>query len=159
MIYGNISPKRHDVAEPTWINLIRDPITWYESSFYFKRLGWSQKPGARRRNDTEVGFPINHSANSAILIHWACSQISIILKTLERLLLNSVLKKNFRIVYSQTGNIFNSFAGAPTWRSVDSGMWSNDNWGTRTKLDGPKESPLWTQNWSQKVRWKLKKDH
>ena len=56
----NISPKRHDVAEPTWINLIRDPITWYESSFYFKRLGWSQKPGARRRNDTEVGFQTNN---------------------------------------------------------------------------------------------------
>ena len=62
MILGNISPKRHDVAEPTWINLIRDPITWYESSFYFKRLGWSQKPGARRRNDTEVGFQTNHFA-------------------------------------------------------------------------------------------------
>ena len=72
---GNISPKRHDVKEPTWINLIRDPITWYESSFYFKRLGWSQKPGARRRNDTEVCFRIK---TLPILIRWAWSRIGYI---------------------------------------------------------------------------------
>ena len=48
--YYNTS--RHGLEEPTWINLIRDPITWFESSFYFKRLGWSQKPGARRRTGT-----------------------------------------------------------------------------------------------------------
>ena len=46
--------KRHGLVEPTWINLIRDPITWFESSFYFKRLGWSQKPGARRRTDVDT---------------------------------------------------------------------------------------------------------
>ena len=113
----NISPKRHDVAEPTWINLIRDPITWYESSFYFKRLGWSQKPGARRRNDTEVGFQTNNCCQIS-----ARSQISIRLKIRKRLRLNNVLKKNFRIVYSQTGNIFNSFAEALTLRNADSGM-------------------------------------
>lgn len=93
---------------------------------------------------------------SAILIQWVCSQNSIILKILERLLLNSVLKKNFRIVYSQTGNIFNFSVEAPTWRSVDSGMWSNDAWGTRTKLDGPKDGSLWTQKLITKSSMKTK---
>ena len=45
---------RHELTPPTWINLIRDPITWFESSFYFRRLGWSRKPGVRSRNDTDL---------------------------------------------------------------------------------------------------------
>ena len=34
---------------PTWINVIRDPLTWFESNFYFKRFGWERSPGSRRR--------------------------------------------------------------------------------------------------------------
>merc|ERR1712048_53770 len=42
------------LEEPTWINVIRDPITWFESNFYFKRFGWERKPGTRSREEDEL---------------------------------------------------------------------------------------------------------
>lgn len=39
----------YGLETPTWINVIRDPLTWFESNFYFKRFGWERQPGSRRR--------------------------------------------------------------------------------------------------------------
>ena len=42
------------LESPTWINVIRDPLTWFESNFYFKRFGWERKPGTRTRPDQNL---------------------------------------------------------------------------------------------------------
>jgi len=44
----------YGLETPTWINVIRDPLSWFESSFYFKRFGWEQQPGARSRGDQNL---------------------------------------------------------------------------------------------------------
>lgn len=32
---------------PTWINVMREPISWFESRFWFDKNGWARKEGAR----------------------------------------------------------------------------------------------------------------
>ena len=44
----------YGLETPTWINVIRDPLTWFESNFYFKRFGWERQPGSRRREDQDL---------------------------------------------------------------------------------------------------------
>ena len=34
--------------------MIRDPLSWFESNFYFKRFGWERQPGSRRREDKDL---------------------------------------------------------------------------------------------------------
>ena len=36
--------------QPTFINVIRDPIEWFTSRYYFARYGWNRKPGCRVEN-------------------------------------------------------------------------------------------------------------
>lgn len=45
---------QYGLETPTWINVIRDPLSWFESNFYFKRFGWERQPGSRRREDQEL---------------------------------------------------------------------------------------------------------
>ena len=45
---------QYGLETPTWINVIRDPLTWFESNFYFKRFGWERQPGSRRREDQDL---------------------------------------------------------------------------------------------------------
>jgi len=33
--------------QPTYINVIRDPLEWFTSRFYFARFGWNRSPGCR----------------------------------------------------------------------------------------------------------------
>lgn len=44
----------YELETPTWINVIRDPLSWFESNFYFKRFGWERQPGSRRRDDQDL---------------------------------------------------------------------------------------------------------
>ena len=50
--YFNAS--EYGLETPTWINVIRDPLSWFESNFYFKRFGWERQPGSRRRDDQDL---------------------------------------------------------------------------------------------------------
>lgn len=45
----------HDMEPPTWINVMREPISWFESRFWFKRHGWIHKEGARLHENIEDG--------------------------------------------------------------------------------------------------------
>ena len=38
---------KHGMEPPTWINIMREPISWFESRFWFKRNGWVHKVGPR----------------------------------------------------------------------------------------------------------------
>lgn len=37
----------HNMEAPTWINIMREPISWFESRFWFDKNGWARKEGAR----------------------------------------------------------------------------------------------------------------
>lgn len=39
--------KPHELQTPTFINVIRDPTSWFQSAYYFQRNGWSNGPGPR----------------------------------------------------------------------------------------------------------------
>ena len=45
----------HGMEPPTWINVMREPISWFESRFWFKRHGWIHKEGARLHENIEDG--------------------------------------------------------------------------------------------------------
>lgn len=34
--------QRHGFQQPTYINVMRDPIDWFQSHYYFERFGWQQ---------------------------------------------------------------------------------------------------------------------
>ncbi|XP_004227334.4 heparan sulfate 2-O-sulfotransferase 1-like [Ciona intestinalis] len=38
---------KYGKEQPTFINVIRDPVEWFVSRFYFSRFGWKRKPGCR----------------------------------------------------------------------------------------------------------------
>ena len=37
----------HNMEPPTWINVMREPISWFESRFWFDKNGWARKEGSR----------------------------------------------------------------------------------------------------------------
>lgn len=37
--------KTHGMPQPTYINVMREPVAWFESQYYFKRSNWN-RPGA-----------------------------------------------------------------------------------------------------------------
>lgn len=43
---------RHGLRQPTFVNVIRDPVDWYTSQYYFRRFGWVQSTTTR---DSFVG--------------------------------------------------------------------------------------------------------
>ncbi|CAG5105830.1 Oidioi.mRNA.OKI2018_I69.chr1.g2491.t2.cds [Oikopleura dioica] len=38
---------RHGLRQPTYVNVIRDPVDWYTSQYYFRRFGWVQQTTTR----------------------------------------------------------------------------------------------------------------
>ena len=34
--------RRHGLRQPTMINVIRDPVDWFVSQYYFRRFGWKR---------------------------------------------------------------------------------------------------------------------
>jgi len=40
--------KKFGSQQPTYINVIRDPLDWFTSRYYFARYGWARKPGCRK---------------------------------------------------------------------------------------------------------------
>ncbi|XP_039253042.2 uronyl 2-sulfotransferase-like [Styela clava] len=39
---------RSNQPQPTYINVMRDPLEWFTSRYYFSRYGWERKPGCRK---------------------------------------------------------------------------------------------------------------
>ena len=35
--------RKHGLRQPTMINVIRDPVDWFVSQYYFRRYGWNRK--------------------------------------------------------------------------------------------------------------------
>ena len=35
--------RNHGLRQPTMINVIRDPVDWFVSQYYFRRFGWNRK--------------------------------------------------------------------------------------------------------------------
>ena len=65
----------YGLETPTWINVIRDPLTWFESNFYFKRFGWERQPGSRRREDQDLTIDECVTTGSGFLLNYKCNQI------------------------------------------------------------------------------------
>jgi len=40
--------------QPTYINVIRNPLDWFTSRYYFARYGWARKPGCRNVEDCKL---------------------------------------------------------------------------------------------------------
>lgn len=52
----------HGIRNPTYINVIRDPATWFQSHYYFERFGWQRAGGSRGgkdMNDEELNMTID----------------------------------------------------------------------------------------------------
>lgn len=41
---------QHGLRQPTMINVVRDPVDWFVSQFYFRRNGWARSNTARKSN-------------------------------------------------------------------------------------------------------------
>ena len=42
------------VREATYVNVMRDPVDWFASHYYFKRFGWQRKATERGFSGSEV---------------------------------------------------------------------------------------------------------
>ena len=42
--------KPFGLPQPTYINVLRNPITWFESRYYFTQNGWTRNPGLRKHD-------------------------------------------------------------------------------------------------------------
>ena len=58
----------HGMDAPTWINVMREPISWFESRYWFKQNGWVHKVGARLHE--------NHSEDERVDIELGCYMIN-----------------------------------------------------------------------------------
>jgi len=41
---------QHGLRQPTMINVVRDPVDWFVSQYYFRRNGWARSNTARKSN-------------------------------------------------------------------------------------------------------------
>ena len=39
--------KKYGIQQPTYINVLRDPVDWFQSHYYFERFGWEREKGDR----------------------------------------------------------------------------------------------------------------
>ena len=39
---------KHGLRQPTMINVVRDPVDWFVSQFYFRRNGWARSAESRK---------------------------------------------------------------------------------------------------------------
>ena len=42
------------MQQPTYINVLRNPITWFESRYYFTQNGWTRNPGDRKHDPMPI---------------------------------------------------------------------------------------------------------
>ena len=40
--------------QPTYINVMRDPVTWFQSHYYFERFGWQRKQETRTTGEKKA---------------------------------------------------------------------------------------------------------
>ena len=45
----------HGMRQPTMINVVRDPVDWFVSQYYFRRNGWARSNEARKSMTTSDG--------------------------------------------------------------------------------------------------------
>ena len=41
-------------VQPTYINVMRDPVTWFQSHYYFERFGWQRKQETRTTGEKKA---------------------------------------------------------------------------------------------------------
>lgn len=41
----------YGLQQPTYINVLRNPLNWFESRYYFTQNGWTRSPGERKHQD------------------------------------------------------------------------------------------------------------
>jgi len=62
---------KFDIDQPTMINVIREPISWFSSHYHFKLYGWSRKPGQRGdQNEMTLQECIDSGAPTCARNHW-----------------------------------------------------------------------------------------
>jgi len=62
---------KFDIDQPTMINVIREPISWFSSHYHFKLYGWSRKPGQRGdQNEMTLQECIDSGAPTCSRNHW-----------------------------------------------------------------------------------------
>ena len=49
----------YGMEEPTWINVAREPVSRFVSSYYFRRYGFNRHTGARNKNVLEGKFKMD----------------------------------------------------------------------------------------------------
>lgn len=61
----------HGMEPPTWINVMREPISWFESRFWFKRHGWIHKERVQK-SSSEV---LDSAAESNFTNHFSRKEL------------------------------------------------------------------------------------
>lgn len=66
--------QKFNMSQPTFINVVREPTSWFTSRYYFKRYGWKNNNNARvEMSPTER----NRSINDCIVEHYdECTSFS-----------------------------------------------------------------------------------
>ena len=63
----------HNITPPTWINVMREPLSWFESRFWFDKNGRARKEGARnnrKSNPENIDKCIKHKHKQCTSIIW-----------------------------------------------------------------------------------------
>merc|ERR1712110_489611 len=67
---------KYGMNQPTYINVMRDPIDWFQSHYYFERFGWQQIGGDRgfRGTDAERNMIIDEcvltKSRECVQVQW-----------------------------------------------------------------------------------------
>ena len=66
----------YGLEQPTYINVLRNPITWFESRYYFTQNGWKRNPGERKHDpmgdvgDMTVDECVIHKKEICVDVSW-----------------------------------------------------------------------------------------
>lgn len=66
----------YGMEAPTWINVMREPISWFESRYWFKQNGWVHKVGARLHDNhsederVDIGTCIRRKMKDCTQVIW-----------------------------------------------------------------------------------------
>jgi hypothetical protein len=56
----------YGLEEPTWINVVRDPVDRFVSAYFFRRFGFSRRTGARNEKVKNGEFDIDMDIDDCI---------------------------------------------------------------------------------------------
>lgn len=68
---------KYGLAQPTYINVIRDPVTWFQSRYYFERNGWSMGSnqrlsfhGTEQERNEDINSCLANNSPTCAVIKW-----------------------------------------------------------------------------------------